>query len=462
MKIESMFSRADSIKFSDFLISIVVPVFNDEKNLVSTINSVLGQQYNDCEIIIINDASTDNSGSISDQFSLDYSQIKVIHNEKNIGVGLSRNRGLSAAKGRYIMFLDSDDNLIGDCLEGLSEVIERRSDTDLIVGKWVREHGRSSNYELFEDSTVLKSRNPTTLVAYLSRTNHQHYMCWCYVIRRQFISEKELKFLDVRVAEDQEFVAKVLCLATTVDYFDSPMYLYKGAGRLGHYKGGGRVSRSIDSSISIGFIEIIISLSNFLQENDLLEVEKKRFILSRIKSVNGLLIGRLMLLNRSEILEAEQYLDRRVRMSSKLSVRFRELNLFNFSEVENAREGFRSLVHEEEKRILSTMRDAEQKEVYIFCATVDASAVGFILRQNGYHVCGLVDNEATLNGTTQDGFSVFGPEIFSSKTNDGNSNCIVIVSQYSVENYYEIVRQLMQYGLRKENIRLLKPMWVIN
>ena len=432
--------------------SIIVPVFNDERYLVSAVKSILHQKYSDYELIIINDASTDNSGLIADKFSVDYSKVKVIHNESNAGVAASRNSGLSVANGDYIIFLDSDDMLIGDCLNGLTQIIKRQPDTELIVGRWVGEHGTASNSRLFEDTSVLKSNNPTMLVAHINSINYQPNVCWHYVIKRKLILEKRLQFRNVKIAEDQEFVAKLLCLVASVAYFDHPFYLHRGTGRL---------SKSMDLLTSIGIVEIIKSLGHFLKDNNQLGTEQKRFILSVIRNVSGMLAVRLTLLNEMEIEEIEEFLEQGFWRTNKLHDIFRDLNLLYLIDGKRREGGLLNLKQQVENKVLSIMHNVKHSELYIFCASIDAFSMGSILRKNGYQILGLVDNNPALNGTTQDGFSVYGPEIFSSKVREDNRNCIVIVCNPSVKVFDDIVRQLVQYGLREENIKHSKQIWCI-
>ena len=99
------------------MISVIVPVYNVEDYLHVCLNSILNQTFQDFEIICIDDESTDSSSEILEYFASKDSRIKILRNEGNIGLGPSRNRGIDAAKGKYIIFLDSDDWYSFDTLE---------------------------------------------------------------------------------------------------------------------------------------------------------------------------------------------------------------------------------------------------------------------------------------------------------------------------------------------------------
>lgn len=94
------------------MISVIVPVYNSEKYLEECINSILVQTYEDIELILIDDNSTDNSGYICDEYSRKDFRIKVIHHSTNLGLSISRYDGYCIAKGDYISFIDNDDYIV--------------------------------------------------------------------------------------------------------------------------------------------------------------------------------------------------------------------------------------------------------------------------------------------------------------------------------------------------------------
>lgn len=112
------------------LISIIVPVYNTESYVRNTIDSVLRQEYKNWELILVDDGSTDGSRRICDEYSENDSRIRVLH-KPNSGVSDTRNKGLEIAKGEWIFFLDSDDELFPN---SLSNMIEWSKGVDMVVG----------------------------------------------------------------------------------------------------------------------------------------------------------------------------------------------------------------------------------------------------------------------------------------------------------------------------------------
>lgn len=110
------------------LISVIVPVYNVEKYLEKCIESIIVQTYKKLEIIIINDGSTDRSGSICEEYAKKDFRIRYII-QKNSGLGRTRNRGIKEANGEYILFIDSDDYIECTMIERLYQnIVKSKAD----------------------------------------------------------------------------------------------------------------------------------------------------------------------------------------------------------------------------------------------------------------------------------------------------------------------------------------------
>ena len=103
--------------------SVIIPVYNAEKTLKRCVDSLLGQDCSDAEIVLVNDGSRDGSGAICEEYAQKYENVRYIA-QQNTGVSAARNAGLDAAQGEYILFVDSDDYVAEDLLSVLREAIE--------------------------------------------------------------------------------------------------------------------------------------------------------------------------------------------------------------------------------------------------------------------------------------------------------------------------------------------------
>ena len=113
------------------LISIIMPIYNSEKYLNRSIESIMNQTYNNIEIILVNDGSKDNSLEICTNYQEKDNRIKLI-NQENKGVSFARNRGIDEATGDYIMFTDSDDYIEKNMIEDMVAKITK-DDIDLVI-----------------------------------------------------------------------------------------------------------------------------------------------------------------------------------------------------------------------------------------------------------------------------------------------------------------------------------------
>ena len=147
------------------LVSIIIPVFNVEKHIRKSLNSILNQTFNvnDVEVIMVDDCSTDGSGKIIDEYSKKYDNFKAVHLDENSGAaGKPRNIGLEEASCDFVMFLDSDDFFVENAIEVLYNQINGNAELDIVLGGYQNIHGdnkqivlpfKNSDESYFEDTT---------------------------------------------------------------------------------------------------------------------------------------------------------------------------------------------------------------------------------------------------------------------------------------------------------------------
>ena len=119
----------DSHKINSQLVSVIIPIYNIERNISYCLDSTLKQTYESIEIIAVDDGSTDNSGNICDDYKNKYDNIIVVH-QKNGGLSCARNTGLRHASGEFVFFLDGDDIIASDTIELL--VSDMKTHSELI------------------------------------------------------------------------------------------------------------------------------------------------------------------------------------------------------------------------------------------------------------------------------------------------------------------------------------------
>ena len=131
-------------------ISVIIPVYNSEKTIKKTLESIVSQDVKPLEVIIINDASIDNTENICKVYEKKYSYIKLISLKRNQGVSNARNQGISFASGEFIHFVDSDDTLTKNMYSKVYEYLEKYKVDILSTG---------ANFVCESDDNILEKRN---------------------------------------------------------------------------------------------------------------------------------------------------------------------------------------------------------------------------------------------------------------------------------------------------------------
>lgn len=150
------------------IISVIVPVFNAEVHIEECIRSILAQQFDQFELILINDGSTDLSGTICDRIAREDCRIRVIH-QKNAGVAIARAEGIRNASGEWIAFADADDRLYPNNLALLYDTAVKGS-YDIVKGSIINTRGKKFIHREttpFDGISFLKSILKDTTFAYI-------------------------------------------------------------------------------------------------------------------------------------------------------------------------------------------------------------------------------------------------------------------------------------------------------
>ena len=206
---------------NETMISIIVPIYNVEKYLEFCLDSILNQTYQDFEVILVDDGSTDSSGQICDEYCSNDPRFRVIHQD-NQGSSLTRNVGLSQSNGEYLYFLDSDDFIHPFTLEYLYQALQE-SKADISICKYIR-----TNQRKVDDVGQLSYQviNQSQLYAGIFGPG-EFEMIYCAVwnklYRREIIGDFSF---EQGSAEDLYFNARVFTQCSTAVLMDNELYYY--------------------------------------------------------------------------------------------------------------------------------------------------------------------------------------------------------------------------------------------
>lgn len=146
--------------------SLIVPVHKVQGYLPECLDSVLGQDYVDFELIAVNDCSPDGSGAILDEYARHDARIHVMHLTENVGLGRARNAGMERAQGDYVLFLDSDDTLTEGALTAIADRLDATDDPEVLVYDYARTYwngrvSRNQRADLLRDTGPDVFSSPT-------------------------------------------------------------------------------------------------------------------------------------------------------------------------------------------------------------------------------------------------------------------------------------------------------------
>lgn len=200
--------------------SVIIPVYNVERFLAKCLDSVLAQDYDDYEIVAVNDGSTDSSPAILKEYTQRDKRIRVIH-QKNLGLGGARNTGISCAEGEYLFLLDSDDYIVPNALSKVAECLEKYN-LDVLAFDWqkVDEAGnyqeRATMQEYDEYFTELQPRDlllfePTGCTK---------------VYRRELFSQHDIAYPERLWYEDLATTFKIVPHLKRLGYLKEVLYFY--------------------------------------------------------------------------------------------------------------------------------------------------------------------------------------------------------------------------------------------
>lgn len=207
-------------------ISIIIPVYNVEKYLRQCIDSVLSQTFQDFEIILVDDGSTDSSGEICDEYVTKDDRIRVIH-KANEGVSIARNIGIEMTSGELLMFLDSDDFLYPDALKVLYEASIETPCADIIISGMEKYFVSTDTKELFNLDANIYSKSLFGELSIYLKKKYFYGMVWSKLYKKEIISNNQIKFNEnISYHEDELFFTQTLNASSNVKIISNTTYIY--------------------------------------------------------------------------------------------------------------------------------------------------------------------------------------------------------------------------------------------
>lgn len=238
--------------------SIVIPVYNVADYLEKCVHSVLENDCTDCEILLVDDGSTDGkSGALCDELAKKSERIRVIHQE-NKGLGGARNTGIEASQGEYLLFIDSDDYIAPETLEVLREAVEQEpADIYSFHAVTVNEAGRCNPLpisEVYDDAFALRD-HPEFLMAQPA--------AWARLWKRTLFTDTGIRYPSRVWYEDIRTSTKLFAAAKRIITLPHTLYFYLVRQ--------GSITRNTNVSRNREIIDAFDDILAWFEEQNLLE-----------------------------------------------------------------------------------------------------------------------------------------------------------------------------------------------
>lgn len=213
------------------LVSIIIPVYNKEQYLSQTLDSVINQNFDSMEIILINDGSKDNSVNICKEYAEKCDKI-VFVDQENSGASASRNNGLNIARGKYILIVDADDEIAPGMIEKMVTIAEENS-LDLVCCNFttISSNNQEDFVYSYDKNKVL---NRDYLIKYIipntigldNKMSALGYHC-SLLYRKKMIDDNNIRYDEKQTKEeDKPFIVKCLAVANNIWFVEDCFYRY--------------------------------------------------------------------------------------------------------------------------------------------------------------------------------------------------------------------------------------------
>ena len=237
-------------------ISVIIPIYNVEQYLEECLNSVIEQTFKDIEIILVDDGSTDRSSEIIRNFAKRDKRV-IFCSQTHQGVSVARNTGIRQAKGKYMLFVDSDDKIIQiDCLKILYQnVIETNS--DLVLGNAAYWYPDGSVLSAFNRGVMNNISGLPGEICFERLMENLAFppLVYLFFVKRELIIDNKLFFKRNIIHEDELWCVKTMFYSRRVSLIDLNYYLYRQ-----------REGSIMHSNNNVFRIKSILTVSNELRQ----------------------------------------------------------------------------------------------------------------------------------------------------------------------------------------------------
>lgn len=413
----------------NFFFSFVIPVYNSSKTIEDSIKSISNSTTSKNEIIIIDDKSKDKSiKKIQDIEKKISNSLVLKQNKFNLGPGFSRNKGINTAKGKYIIFLDSDDLIIKSSIKKIQKIIEKNKFPDVILGMFRKENYPFSNKVFFKQRFKTKFIDKKNFLNFLNYKNLILDECWPFIIKREYLLKKKILFPELRINEDQIFSNHLIFSSTKILLLKEFFYFHRNIKKSLSKNFG--ETRCVNYFSSIFFMLGVLKKKDFFNNRYLINVLDeivKNFTYSYIISKK---------VNFKDIFSI-------YRKNKKISQKFNLEKIFKANTFINLLKNFKKREFDiylqnfcEQIKIFFETKNISNHNIYLYCNTPIAYISKKILKKNNFKFKKIIDDN-DLNRNRN----------YFKKTKHNNS--VVIICNANIKTCKNIEKKLKEFEFKK-------------
>lgn len=434
------------------LLSIHVSVFNLEKYIKQCLDSILSQSFTDYEVWLIDNGSTDGSIAICEEYANKYDKIKYVKLPLPTIIGRPYTYAINHYNGQYFMSVDGDDYLVEGALQNIADVITKEH-VDLVMGSFICDiETNMTNFKDAEfDASKINDVPYEDALEYLSTLPNFHTFQWRFIVSRKLHDKKNKKNLIVEKNKiysrynDGISVTGYLVEAETIKYLPEPFYVYRR-------RGNSLSVPNIRGKHAIDFFKTFVAIAKtfeiVLQEK---ESKKKKFIFQMMEARFELFRNLFLDITEKEYLELSELIEEYRTLLSRLEPVSQHYQQFYqcIKDCKETKQGLVAYGTAERALLMKKIMGCDKRRVYVFPTGLCGESLCEILRKQNINVVAFLDNDPMKEGKVFVETACRLPSILEEECAE---ECYVFIATAYRNNIDSMKKQLMSYGLQKDNI----------
>lgn len=436
------------------LISIIVTVYNLQEYIKECLESILLQDYDNYELIVVDNGSDDKSVEICEAYAQKYlDKMKFIGLPKPTLPGRAHGVARHHVSGKYVQFIDGDDQLVSGSLKEIGSLLESNI-PDALMGTFMTrvEEGATNLRDAKIDSSLINGHNYADVLNYLSKLPNLHPVLWRLILKSEYLDYFFIsKVIDVSLKYqvstlDWVTFSHILLSIDSLYYYDNPFYIYNRRSF------GSMTSNGSTEFMRNYFITFIVFLK-LIKQNKYEDI-KLYFAFTRLKM---LLKNFLVSVDKISLKDIELVSE----MIDECQEEFVVLKNCGMKELEDLYEslvqygsynGLMMFFQLEKFSFLNILPDLVDQEIYIFPTGIKGEATGRLLKKQGLKVKGFLDNDSNKQNKMIGGVPCCDPSVMMSLSKvQRNNTYIVIATLYEYLNDV-LTNQLLDMGIQRDHI----------